>query len=63
MYLMYLLFRQHHILPSDYLKMQHGERLVLQAFVLAECNPKALEGIRWQAESLRMKREEAEADA
>lgn len=56
---MYLLFRQHHVLPSDYVKLPPGEKLVLQAFVMAECLPKALEGIRWRAESERMKQEES----
>ena len=56
--MLYLLFRHHHVLPSDYLKLPPGERLVLQAFVLAECLPKVLEGIRWRAESERMRREE-----
>ena len=60
---MYLLFKQHHVLPSDYLKLPPGERLVLQAFVLAECLPKALEGIRWRAESERMSWKEAGLDA
>lgn len=60
---MYLLFRQHHVLPSDYLKLPPGERLVLQAFVMAECLPKALEGIRWRVESDHMKREEAGMNA
>lgn len=56
---MYLLFRQHHVLPSDYVKLPPGEKLVLQAFVMKECLPKALEGIRWRAESERMKQEES----
>ena len=60
---MYLLFKQHHVLPSDYLKLPPGERLVLQAFVLAECLPKTLEGIRWRAESEKLHREEAAAHA
>ena len=60
---MFLLFRQHHVLPSDYVKLPPGEKLVLQAFVMAECMPKALEGIRWRAESERMKQEEATAYA
>lgn len=59
MFLMYLLFKQHHVLPSDYLKLPPGEKLVLQAFVMKECLPKALEGIRWRAESERMKQEES----
>lgn len=60
---MYLLFRHHHVLPSDYLKLSPGEKLVLQAFVLKECLPKALEGIRWRAESEKLHREEAAAYA
>lgn len=60
---MYLLFKQHHVLPSDYLKLPPGERLVLQAFVLAEYLPKTLEGIRWRAESERMSWKEAGLDA
>lgn len=60
---MYLLFQQHHVLPSDYLKLPPGEKLVLQAFVMKECLPKVLEGIRWRAESERMKQEEAAAYA
>ena len=60
---MYLLFKQHHVLPSDYLKLPPGERLVLQAFVLAECLPKTLEGIRWRAESERTSWKEAGLDA
>lgn len=56
---MYQLFRQHHVLPSDYLKLPPGEKLVLQAFVMAECMPKALEGVRWRAESARIKQEES----
>ncbi|WNX85790.1 hypothetical protein RWV98_05845 [Agathobaculum sp. NTUH-O15-33] len=55
---MYLLFKQHHVLPSEYLKIPPGERMVLKTFLLAECAPKQLEGIRWQAESERMTREE-----
>ena len=51
---MYLLFKQHHGLPSDYLKLPPVDRLVLQAFVLAECLPTTREGIRWRAESQRM---------
>ena len=60
---MYLLFKQHHVLPSDYLKLPPGEKLVLQAFVLAEYLPKTLEGIRWRAESERMSWKEAGLDA
>ena len=60
---MYLLFRHHHVLPSDYPKLPPGEKLVLQAFVLKECLPKALEGIRWRAESEKLHREEAAAYA
>lgn len=60
---MYLLFRKHHVLPSDYLNLPPGEKLVLQAFVMAECLPKALEGIRWRVESERMRREEAAGHA
>lgn len=55
---MYLLFRHHHILPSDFMKLPPGERMVLKAFVMAEVMPKQLEGIRWQAESERLTREE-----
>ena len=43
---MYLLFRHHHVLPSDYLKLPPGEKLVLQAFVLKKSLPKGVEGNR-----------------
>lgn len=38
---MYLLFRDHHLLPSEVMKLGYGERLVLYAFVRYEAEERA----------------------
>lgn len=55
---MYLLFRHHNLLPSDYLNKTPGEKQVLWAFVLKAHAPKAYENILWQIKA--QEREEAE---
>lgn len=55
---MYLLFRHHSLLPSEYLKKTPGEKQVLRAFVLRAHAPKAYENMLWQRKA--QEREEAE---
>jgi hypothetical protein len=40
---MYLLFREHHILPSVYCDMKPGERVVLRAFTRYEMDERKKE--------------------